>query len=181
MNSANAEYEIITPTEEDLAEILALMNDPRSIHRQVACMHGERLETASHLYERLIEDDNIALLVKGRLVGYASWQRYGRHAHLNVMMIGGDFQRRGLGKCLFGAFLDAIAGNGVVSVSLRAYRDSEWALSFYEGLGLRRFEAGDENRLGAGGLLHYIRLAIAHGLWPAEDKVMLVGELDVPT
>jgi ribosomal protein S18 acetylase RimI-like enzyme len=178
---ANPESEIITPTEEDLEELLALMNDPRSIHRQVACLHGERLETASQLYERLMEDNNLALMVGDRPVGFASWQQYGRHAHLNVMMIGGDFQRRGFGKRLFGAFLDALAGQGVVSVSLRAYRDSDWAINFYEGLGMRRFEVGDEHRLGAGGLLQYIQLAAAHGLWPAEDKVMLVGELDVPT
>lgn len=181
MPPAHDEVTILHPTEDDLEELLALMNDPRSIHRQVACRHGEHPETPSQLYERLMEDDNLALQLKGRLVGFASWQRYGRHAHLNVMVIAGDFQRRGLGKRLFGAFLDAVAGQGVVSVSLRAFADSDWAHRFYEGLGMRRFELGDEHRLGAGGLLQYIQLAVAHGLWPADDKVMYVGELDVPT
>lgn len=181
MTRMHGELTIVHPTDEDLEALLALMNDPRSIHRQVSCRHGEHPETASQLYERLLEDDNLALSLNGQMVGYASWQTYGRHAHLNVMVIAGDFQRRGLGKRLFGAFLDAIAGQGAVSVSLRAYADSDWALAFYEGLGMRPFEAGDEHRLGAGGLLQYIQLAVAHGLWPAPDKVMFVGELDVPT
>ncbi|MFP5502489.1 MAG: N-acetyltransferase family protein [Candidatus Sericytochromatia bacterium] len=166
------------PTTEELEPILALMNDPASIHRQVACRHGERLETADELYQRLAEDGNLVLEEEGRVVAYASWQSYGAHAHLNVMVVAGDRQRRGLGARLFSAFLWEAKQEGAESVSLRAYADSTWAIAFYAGLGMRHYAPGDEEALGQGGLAYYIRLAIENGQWPADDKVMFVGEIE---
>lgn len=166
------------PTLEDIEPILALMNDPASIHRQVACRHGERLETFEELYDRLVEDENLVLEEGGRLVAYASWQAYGAHAHLNVMVVAGDRQRQGLGARLFSAFLWAVKQHGGSSVSLRAYADSTWAHDFYGKLGMRPYAHGDERALGEGGLARYIRSAVENGQWPADDKVMFVGEIE---
>lgn len=166
------------PGVEDLEPLLALMNDPASIHRQVACRHAARIETAEELYDRLFEDENLVIEEAGRIVAYGSWQGYGVHAHLNVMIVAGDRQRRGLGARLFSAFLWEVKQAGGESVSLRAYADSSWALDFYAKLGMRPYEAGDEQRLGQGGLAFYIRMAIEHGQWPADDKVMFVGEIE---
>jgi ribosomal protein S18 acetylase RimI-like enzyme len=166
------------PTTDDLEALLALMNDPRSVHRQIACRHGETPEPAGQLYDRLDEDDNLIALIDGAVVGYASWQRYGRHAHLNVLSISGAHQRRGIGNALFRAFLDEAAEQGAVSYSLRAYRDSEWALRFYERQGLAPTTAiGPLSRQDAG-FREYIELSIANDHWPSPEKVLFYGRLD---
>lgn len=161
---------------DDLEAVLALLNDPRSIHRREQCRHAEEPESAAQLYDRLNEDENLVLELDGAVIGYASWQRYREHAHLNVMVIASGAQRRGYGKQLFGAFLDRLAEQGVASVSLRAYRDSSWALAFYDGLGLARYDASHEQHLGPG-FNYFKRLSIANGNWPEPHKEMFVGYL----
>ncbi|HEY9720556.1 MAG TPA: GNAT family N-acetyltransferase [Oscillatoriaceae cyanobacterium] len=161
---------------EDLEAVLAMLNDPTSIHRREQCRHAEQPESAAQLYDRLNEDDNLMLERDGVPIGYASWQRYGEHAHLNVMVVASGHQRQGYGKQLFGAFLDRLHEQGVESVSLRAYRDSSWAIAFYDGLGLARYDASHEQYLGPG-FLHLKRLSMAQGQWPAPDKALFVGYL----
>ena len=48
-----AELRFRVPTIDDLEAVLALMNDPRSVHRQIACRHGETPEPVGQLYDRL--------------------------------------------------------------------------------------------------------------------------------
>ena len=102
-----------TPTTDDLDAILDLINDPQSVHRRTDCRHGAVLETVSHLYDRLDEDENlVAVAPTGPLMGFASWQAYGRHAHLNVLAVAGAAQRMGVGRGLFEAFLARLVEDG---------------------------------------------------------------------
>ena len=165
------------PTADDLEALLAIMNDPASVHRQEACRHGEEPEPAGQLYDRLEEDDNLVAVVGDRLVGFASWQTYGRHAHLNVLSVAGTEQRRGVGTALFQAFLRAAKEQGAASYSLRAYRDSAWALRFYERQGIvPTGSLGDWLRRDEG-FRRYMTLAVENGQWPAEEKVLFVERL----
>ena len=166
------------PDTDDLEALLALMNDPASVHRQEACRHGEAPESAGQLYDRLAWDENLVALVGDRPVGYASWQTYARHAHLNVLSVAGAEQRRGVGSALWGAFLRAAKEQGIESYSLRAYRDSEWALRFYERQGLQPITGlGDWLRRDEG-FRRYLALAAENGQWPAEEKVLFIARLD---
>ena len=163
---------------DDLEALLALMNDPDSVHRQEACRHGEDPEPAGQLYDRLAWDENLVALVGDRPVGYASWQAYGRHAHLNVLSVAGAEQRRGVGSALFEAFLRAAREQGAESYSLRAYRDSEWAIKFYERQGLFPITGlGDWLRRDEG-FRRYMALAAENGQWPAAEKVLFIARLD---
>lgn len=160
------------PTTADLDEILALMNDPASPHRQVACRHGEALEKASQLYERLSEDDNLVLDDEGEILAYASWQVYDRHAHLNVLSVAGGRQRGGLGRQLFEAFRAALREDGIESYTLRAFADSPWALAFYEKLGLAPYSPATHGGPRPQGFERYLAMAVAQNEWPAPHKVL---------
>jgi ribosomal protein S18 acetylase RimI-like enzyme len=165
------------PTSDDLEAVLGLINDPASVHRQVACRHGEAPEPAGQLYDRLDEDDNLLVELDGVAAAYASWQTYGRHAHLNVLSVAGAYQRRGLGEALFKAFLAEAADMGATSFSLRAYRDSAWAIGFYARQGLAPVEqVAPLCRMDAG-FKQYIDLSVANGQWPAPEKVLFYGGL----
>ena len=165
------------PDTEDLEAVLALINDPASVHRQVACRHGEEPEPTWQLFDRLLEDENLVAEAGGHMVGYASWQRYGRHAHLNVLSIAGGAQRRGIGGALFEAFLEEARALGATSYSLRAYRDSEWAIRFYERRGLEPVEKASELAARDEGFRYYLGLAMANGQYPAAEKVLFYSEL----
>lgn len=167
------------PVLEDFEALLALLNDPASVHQQRPGIHARQPEDPAQLYDRLLEDENLVAEVDGRIAGYASWQYFERHVHLNVMSVAGAFQRRGIGQALFCHFVDLLHDEGVESVSLRAFRDSSWALAFYEKMGMHRYEAGMEESSDAEGLRHYIRMSAAQGQWPDVDKVMfyaLIGD-----
>lgn len=165
------------PDTEDLEAVLALINDPRSVHRQIACRHGEEPEPASQLYDRLLEDENMVAEAGNRLVGYASWQAYGRHVHLNALSIAGQAQRQGIGGALFEAFAREAREAGATSYSLRAYRDSGWALRFYERRGLHPLEQASEAAEHDAGFAEYLALAMAGGQYPAEHKVLFYSPL----
>lgn len=165
------------PTTDDLEAVLALMNDPRSVHRQVACRHGETPEPAGQLYDRLDEDENVVAELDNEVVGYASWQLYGRHAHLNVLSVSGRHQRRGIGNALFLAFLKEAEDQGATSYSLRAYRDSEWAIRFYARQGLEPTTAIAPLSRTDAGFREYIELSIANDQWPSPEKVLFYGRL----
>ena len=119
------------PDLDDLERVLALMNDPASVHNRVPCRHQGAPERASELWDRLKEDDNLVLEEDGGIVAYASWQTFGRHAHLNVMAVAGRRQRTGLGTALFEAFVAALREAGASGFTLRAFADSPWAIAFY--------------------------------------------------
>jgi ribosomal protein S18 acetylase RimI-like enzyme len=171
------ELVLCTPSTDNLEGLLALMNDPRSVHRQTACRHGETPEPAGQLYDRLAEDENLIALLGSELVGYASWQTYGRHAHLNVLSISGAHQRKGIGNALFQAFLKEAKEQGAKSYSLRAYRDSGWAIGFYERQGLQPTTAVASLSREDAGFRQYIELSISNGQWPSAEKVLFYGRL----
>jgi GNAT superfamily N-acetyltransferase len=157
---------------DDLDELLALINDPASPHRQEACRHREEPEKASELYNRLNEDENLVFELDGRLVAYASWQCFDRHAHLNILAVAGSCQRQGLGRRMFHAFKTRARGDGMESYTLRAFADSLWAIRFYEDQGLQPLTPLEELSPAHPGLARYVALAMAHGQWPVEGKVV---------
>lgn len=166
------------PDTEDLEAVLAILNDPASVHRQVACRHGEEPEPSWQLYDRLLEDENLVAESGARVVGFASWQAYGRHVHLNALSVAGGQQRRGVGGALFEAFLREARDMGAASYSLRAYRDSEWALRFYARRGLHPVARISEVAEHDAGFLQYLSLAMANGQYPAAHKVLFYSALD---
>lgn len=157
---------------DDFEAVLAVINDPDSVHRRVASRHGERPEDPLELFERLAQDENLVAELDGVVVGYASWQYFGAHAHLNVMAVAGAMQRRGVGRQLFAAWLAACAEVSVHSFSLRAFADSPWALTFYEAQGMRRYQEGDEAPPEALGLWTYVTAARLSGQWPDPTKIL---------
>ena len=156
----------------DASEILALINDPASPHRQESCCHREDPEEATMLFDRLDEDENLVLVEGGQIVAYASWQVFAAHAHLNVLAVAGAQQRRGLGKRLFEAFLAELREDHIESYTLRAYKDSAWAMAFYERLGLAPCEAPELLVPRYPGLAHYVSMALASGQWPVTEKAL---------
>lgn len=160
------------PGIEDLDEILAVINDPTSPHRQEACRHREQPEDPKELYSRLDEDDNLVIEVDGEIAAYASWQCFGQHAHLNLLNVSGRHQRMGLGRKLFNAFRDQAREDGMESYTLRAFEDSYWALGFYRSLGLRPLTPVQELVPQHPGLQLYLAMAVSHNQWPAPEKVM---------
>jgi GNAT superfamily N-acetyltransferase len=156
----------------DLDEILALINDPDSPHRQEACRHREQPEDPRELYSRLDEDDNLVVELDGEIAGYASWQVWDTHAHLNILSVSGRHQRQGVGRALFNAFRQQAREDGVVSYTLRAFEDSPWAQSFYKSLGLKPLTPLQELAPQHPGLQFYLAMAVSHGQWPAPEKVM---------
>ncbi|MFN3429527.1 MAG: GNAT family N-acetyltransferase [Candidatus Sericytochromatia bacterium] len=165
------------PTTDDLEAILALMNDPGSVHRRTTCRHAAVVESASQLYDRLYEDENLVAESGGRVLGFASWQTYGRHVHLNAISVAGATQRQGVGHALFTAFQEAAREQGAVSFSLRAYRDSDWALRFYARHGLRPVQDVVALVRRDDGFRHYVSASMENGQWPAEEKVVFFGDL----
>ncbi|MEB3330663.1 MAG: GNAT family N-acetyltransferase [Candidatus Sericytochromatia bacterium] len=165
------------PTPGELPAVLALMDDPASVHRRVACLHRAFPEQATELRARLVEDENLVLEAASGLVGYASWQRFGDHAHLNVMTVAGAHQRRGHGTVLYDAFRREAATLGARSLSLRAYADSGWALAFYERQGLRMVTTVAELTAEDAGLLRFLDAAASAGAWPDDRKVLFYGKL----
>lgn len=165
------------PDTEDLEAVLAIINDPASVHRRLACRHGEEPEPSWQLYDRLLEDENLVAESGGRVVGFASWQAYGRHMHLNALSISGGQQRQGVGGALFEAFLGEARDMGATSYSLRAYRDSEWALQFYARRGLHPLTRISEVAERDPGFLQYLTLAMANGQYPAAHKVLFYSPL----
>ncbi len=160
------------PDLDDIEGILALMNDPDSVHNRTACRHQTAPERAGELWDRLREDDNLVLEENGAIVAFASWQTFGRHVHLNVMAVAGRRQRSGLGTALFEAFAVAARADGATGFTLRAYADSPWALAFYERHGMRRLETHADWVDADEGLRRYVALAIEHGQWPSPEKVL---------
>ena len=160
------------PDLDDLEAILALMNDPDSVHNRTACRHQAAPERAGELWDRIQEDENLVLEEDGAIEAYASWQAYGRHVHLNVMSVRGRKQRGGLGTALFEAFVAAARADGASGFTLRAFADSPWALAFYERHGMRRLEKRSDWDGADEGLRRYLGLAIEHGQWPSPEKVL---------
>lgn len=160
------------PDLDDLEPILALMNDPDSVHNRTACRHQATPERAGELWDRLREDDNLVVEEDAAIVAYASWQTFGRHVHLNVMAVAGRRQRGGIGSALFEAFIAAARQSDATGFTLRAYADSPWALAFYERHGMRRLERRADWEGADEGLRRYLALAIEHGQWPAPEKVL---------
>jgi GNAT superfamily N-acetyltransferase len=166
------------PRIEELDEILALINDPASPHRQEACHHREQPEDPRELYARLDEDDNLVIEVDGEIAAYASWQCFGSHAHLNILNVSGRHQRKGLGRALFQAFRQEVREGGMSSYTLRAFEDSPWALGFYKSLGLKPLTPVQELAPQHPGLQFYLAMAVSHGQWPAPEKVMYFEAFD---
>lgn len=160
------------PDLDDLEAILALMNDPDSVHNRTACRHQDRPEASAELWDRIQEDENLVIEEDGAIVAYASWQAFGRHMHLNVMAVRGRRQRRGLGTALFEAFVAAVRADDATGISLRAYADSPWALAFYERHGMRRIETRADWADADEGLRRYFTLALEHEAWPSPEKVL---------
>lgn len=165
------------PDLDDLEAILALMNDPESVHNRTACKHQATPERAGELWDRLREDENLVIAEDGAIVAYASWQTFGRHVHLNVMSVCARRQRGGLGTALFEAFVAAARSDGASGFTLRAYADSPWALAFYERHGMRRLAARADWADADEGLRRYVGLAIEHGQWPSPDKELFYRRL----
>lgn len=165
------------PDARDLADLLGLMEDPRSIHRRVACRHREEPEAESQLLERLLHDQNLVLEDPAGPIALASWQAFGDHVHLNVMVVAGHLQRRGIGAALYDAFVREAAAGGARTLSLRAYVDSPWALAFYDHRGLHRWQSEAAVPRGFDGLMHFLGVAAAHGQWPDDAKVLFYGAL----
>lgn len=161
----------------DLPAVLGLMDDPASVHRRVTCTHGEVPEQAAELRARLAEDENLVLELAGSPLGFASWQQFGDHAHLNVMAVAGAHQRRGIGERLYQAFTREASAQGARSLSLRAYADSPWALGFYAKRGLRRITSAAELTPADAGLVGFLHLAASAGAWPDARKVLFYGWL----
>jgi ribosomal protein S18 acetylase RimI-like enzyme len=165
------------PSLDDLEAILALMNDPASVHNRTECRHQAAPERAGELWDRLREDENLVLEEDGALVAYASWQAFERHVHLNVMAVSGRRQRTGYGTALFEAFVAAARRDGARGFTLRAYADSAWAIAFYERQGMRRLETRADWADADEGLRRYVALAIEHGQWPSPEKVLFYRRL----
>ncbi|MDB5101216.1 MAG: family N-acetyltransferase [Cyanobacteria bacterium RYN_339] len=165
------------PGIEDLDEILALINDPESPHRQEACRHREAPENPKELYARLDEDFNVVVELAGEIAGFASWQVWDTHAHLNVLSVSGRHQRQGVGRALFNAFRDRAREHGVFSYTLRAFADSTWATRFYASLGLQPLTPEQLQAPHHPGLQLYVALAISQRQWPAPEKVMFFETL----
>lgn len=165
------------PTPADLSEILELINDPASPHRQEACRHREAPESGHQLYDRLDQDENLVIEDDGKIVAYASWQIFAHHAHLNVLSVAGASQRQGLGSQLLDAFRARLKADGVTSYSLRAYADSPWAIAFYARQGLKPWTPMQQEAPMHEGLKLYLALAVSHGQWPEEGKVLFFEPL----
>lgn len=173
------------PALDDLEPLLALVNDPASIHVRLACKHRDAPERAAELYDRLQEDQNLVIVEGDVIVAFASWQYFQRHAHLNILAVKGTHQRGGLGKDMMRGFRRELERDGASGFSLRAYDDSPWALRFYESLGLQAFRSvADIDRPDSHGhqclnegLRHYVAMAAAQGVWPLPDKVLFYGTL----
>jgi ribosomal protein S18 acetylase RimI-like enzyme len=161
----------------DLPAVLAVMDDPSSVHRRVTCLHRAFPEQASELHDRLAEDENLVLEESATVIAFASWQHFGDHAHLNVMAVAGAHQRRGHGARLYAAVRREAAARGARSLSLRAYADSPWALAFYDGQGLRRVSSAAELSLQDAGLVRFLDAAATAGAWPDDRKVLFYGWL----
>ncbi|MEB3284034.1 MAG: GNAT family N-acetyltransferase [Candidatus Sericytochromatia bacterium] len=169
------------PAREDLAAILGLMDDPASVHRRTICRHGSLPESPEQLDARLRLDENLLGEKDGKgCVAFASWQWVDIfHAHINVMAVAGHVQRQGLGTALFRTIVTLIRRRGAQSLTLRAFADSPWALSFYEGLGLSRLVNGGKDRTLPDGVHLYLAQARAHGTWPDDQRVLFYQDLRV--
>lgn len=120
----------------------------------LTALHGiERAAAALFPAGRIVDVDDVmplaelasaldhALLfvatAQGRAVGFAMAQERGESLHLAVMAMHPEHGRRGLGRQLVQAIVDAAARRRCVAVTLTTFDDLPWNGPFYRGLGFR--------------------------------------------
>ena len=96
---------------------------------------------------RLIRDPETVALVAcdgSRIQGFAVMQFGDEHAHLSLLCVRPEYQRRGIGRCLIEWLLESARVAGIVSVRLELRADNVAALGLYRGMGFAetQLEAG---------------------------------------
>ncbi len=92
--------------------------------------------TAEHFAERLVPRALFATEA-GEVAGYASWQVYGRAAHVVHVIVDRRHRRCGIGRALMDALRTRAGGAGCTRWYLNVKRDNEAARRLYERCGLR--------------------------------------------
>jgi ribosomal protein S18 acetylase RimI-like enzyme len=114
----------------------------------------DRMSTALHEHrwrQRLASTREVTLAAEGRdgLVGYVSAERArgtraASEAEISTLYVLKSAQRAGLGRQLFTAAARVVADRGATSLVVWVLRDNLNARGFYERLGGRRDEIGNE-------------------------------------
>lgn len=88
------------------------------------------------------------LSLEGRHVGVAMWRMLPGMAHLHLLFVSGEFQRRGFGvRLLKHHQKEALREQPDTRLfTLHCLRDSAWAMRFYKHQGYTVYEPGDEGR-----------------------------------
>jgi L-amino acid N-acyltransferase YncA len=118
-------------------------------------MYLDRMSVALHERQwraRLMSTREATLVAedgRGRLVGYASamrarGRRAGDEAEIATLYLLKSVQGAGLGRALFTAGARVMAARGATALVVWVLRDNLQARGFYERLGGRRDEAGEE-------------------------------------
>lgn len=105
-----------------------------------------RLAASATPVEELVEAQRegrlfVARLSTGRVVGFALLRRIDEVGHLEEVDVDPSHGRRGIGRALVEAAIEAVRDKGDPSITLTTYRDVPWNGPFYASMGFEIEEA----------------------------------------
>lgn len=103
-----------------------------------------------YFMRRLTEEISCVFVVEdgGKIVGYLaggelgniSWRNFSKMGDLDNMFVLEEFREKGVGRMLYGAFVDWCRRRGIKNVRVGTLVKNEEAVAFYEKMGLEGYE-----------------------------------------
>lgn len=90
-------------------------------------------------------DQGLSVVIEseGRIAGFAIGDMQGEDVYLRELDVARDYQKRGYGALLVGAFVEAARARGARDIYLATFRSPPWNAPFYRKLGFRDVDRAD--------------------------------------